>query len=26
MAKYDETTRFPAGFDPENTGWKDVIE
>ena len=26
MAKYDETTRFPEGFDPENTGWKDVIE
>jgi uncharacterized protein YjbI with pentapeptide repeats len=26
MAKYDETTRFPKGFDPKNTGWKDVVE
>ena len=24
MAKYDDTTRFPKGFDPNNTGEKDV--
>ena len=26
MAIYDQTTRFPQGFDPQNTGWKDVEE
>ena len=26
MAIYDQTTRFPRGFDPQNTGWKDVEE
>ena len=26
MAKYDETTRFPKGFDPNNTGYKDVMD
>ena len=26
MAKHDETTRFPKGFDPLNTGWKDVTD
>ena len=26
MAKWDDTTRFPKGFDPLNTGFKDVTE
>jgi uncharacterized protein YjbI with pentapeptide repeats len=26
MAKYDATTRFPRGFDPKSTGYKDVGE
>ena len=26
MAKYDDTTRFPSGFDPTNTGYKDVMD
>jgi hypothetical protein len=26
MAQYDETTRFPIGFDPNNTGYKDVMD
>jgi hypothetical protein len=26
MARWDETTRFPKGFDPNNTGYKDVVD
>jgi len=26
MARYDETTRFPKNFDPENTGARDVVD
>jgi uncharacterized protein YjbI with pentapeptide repeats len=26
MAIWDETTRFPQGFDPRNTGSKDVVD
>jgi uncharacterized protein YjbI with pentapeptide repeats len=26
MAKFDDTTRFPKGFDPYNTGEKDVMD
>ena len=26
FAKFDETTRFPIGFDPRNTGEKDVLD
>jgi len=25
MAKFDDTTRFPKGFDPYHTGEKDVL-
>ncbi len=26
MAKFDDTTRFPQGFDPYHTGEKDVLD
>jgi uncharacterized protein YjbI with pentapeptide repeats len=26
MAKYDDSTRFPNGFNPLDTGWKDVTD